>query len=410
MQEYSWFLPSWPPAFGELVRFGALLLAGLLGGELVHRLASLPRVTGYVLAGVACGPHALDLVHAPMLAGTRVFVDLALGLVVFELGHRLDLDWLGRNRWLALAALGESLGAFLAIYAGLLYFDYPPLLAAAAAAVGTATSPAVVMVVAHELRASGQITERMLLFTAVNCVFAYVALTLLLPFLHLEHETNWRSAILHPLYLLGGAGLLGFFGCQLLLVIARWLGKREDRQFILMMAVVVLMVGCARALNVPVVVALLALGMLARNLDDDHVLLPLRFGYAGQLLFVVLFVLSGASLDFGGLQTVAAVTAVFVVVRFLGKAIAILVLGRLSGLRAGGAGLLSLSLLPMSGLAVVMVYDTAVLYPRFGAELAAVVLSAVALLELVGPLATQFALRRAGETHLETRAGETTVT
>ena len=410
MQDVSWFLPSWPPDFGELVRFGALLVAGLLGGELAHRFATLPRVTGYVLAGVACGPHALDLVHAPMLAGTRVFVDLALGLIVFELGHRLDLDWLGRNRWLALAALGESLGAFFAIYAGLLYFDYPPLLAAAAAAVGTATSPAVVMVVAHDLRASGQITERMLLFTAVNCVFAYVALTLLLPFLHLEHETSWRSAILHPLYLLGGAGLLGFAGCQLLLVIARWLGKREDRQFILMVAVVVLMVGCARALQVPVVVALLALGMLARNLDDDHVLLPLRFGYAGQLLFVVLFVLSGASLDFGGLQAVAAVTAVFVVVRFLGKAIAILALGRLSGLRAGGAGLLSLSLLPMSGLAVVMVYDTAVLYPRFGAELAAVVLSAVALLELVGPLVTQFALRRAGETHLEAIAGETPVT
>ena len=136
------------------------------GGELARRLTGLPRVTGYVLAGVACGPHALDLVHAPMLAGTRVFVDLALGLIVFELGHRLDLEWLGRNRWLALAALGESLGAFFAIYAGLLYFDYPPLLAASAAAVGTATSPAVVMVVAHELRASGQITERMLLFTA----------------------------------------------------------------------------------------------------------------------------------------------------------------------------------------------------------------------------------------------------
>jgi len=406
MQDLSWFLPSWPPVFGELVRFGALLVAGLLGGELAHRLAGLPRVMGYVLAGVACGPHGLGLMQAPLFAGARVFVDLALGLIVFELGHRFDLEWLARNRWLALAALGESLGAFFAIYAGLLYFDYPPLLAAAAAAVGTATSPAVVMVVAHDLRASGQITERMLLFTAVNCVFAYVALTLMLPFLHLEHESSWRSAILHPLYLLGGAALLGFFGCQLLLGIAKWLGKREDRQFILMVALVVLMVGCARALHVPVVVTLLAFGILARNLDDDHVLLPLRFGYAGQLLFVVLFVLSGASLDFSGLEAVAAVTAVFVVVRFLGKAVAILALGRLSGLRAGGAGLLSLSLLPMSGLAVVMVYDTALLYPRFGAELAAVVLSAVALLELIGPLATQFALRQAGETHPEPRAGE----
>lgn len=401
MQELSWFLPSWPPPIGNLLLFGALLVAGLLGGELAHRLAALPRITGYVLVGVACGPHALDLVQAPLLAGSRVFVDLALGLIVFELGHRFDLAWLARNHWLALAALGESLGAFFAIYAGLLYFDHPPLLSACAAAVGTATSPAVVMVVTQELRASGQITERLLLFTAVNCVFAYVALMLFMPFVHLEHETSWRSAILHPLYLLAGAALLGFAGCQLMLGLAKWLGKREDRQFILLVALVVLVVGAARALNLPVVVALLALGMLARNLDYDHALLPLRFGYAGQLLFVVLFVLSGASLDFSGLKAVAAVTAVFVVARFLGKALAILLLGRLSGLRAGGAGLLSLGLLPMSGLAVVMVYDTAALYPRFGAELAAVVLSAVALLELVGPLATQYALRRAGEAHPE---------
>jgi Kef-type K+ transport system membrane component KefB len=401
MRELSWFLPTWPLQFGDVAIFGALLLAGMLGGEFVHRLAAVPRVTGYVLVGVLCGPNALDLVHAPLFAGARVFVDLALGLIVFELGHRFDLAWLARNRWLAVAAVGESVGAFFAIYAGLLYFEFSPLLAACAAAVGTATSPAVVTVVAHELRASGQITERMLLFTAVNCVFAYVALMLFMPFVHLENETSWRSAILHPLYLLAGAVLLGLAGSELLLGIGKWLGKREDRQFILLVALVVLVVGLARALNLPVVVALLTLGMLARNLDDDHVLLPLRFGYAGQLLFVVLFVLSGASLDFSGLQTVALVTAVFVVVRFLGKAIAILALGRLSGLRAGGAGLLSLSLLPMSGLAVVMVYDTAAIYPRFGAELAAVVLSAVAVLELIGPLATQFALKQAGETHPE---------
>ena len=41
-------------------------------------------------------------------------------------------------------------------------------------------------------------------------------------------------------------------------------------------------------------------------------------------------------------------------------------------LRARAAALLSIALLPMSGLAVVMVYDTAAIYPRFGAELAAV--------------------------------------
>jgi Kef-type K+ transport system membrane component KefB len=127
------------------------------------------------------------------------------------------------------------------------------------------------------------------------------------------------------------------------------------------------------------------------------VLLPLRFGHGGQLFFVILFVLTGASLQFDALGTAAAVTAAFIAARFVGKALALLAFGRLSGIRPGGAGLLSVALLPMSGLAVVMVQDTAFFYPAFGAELAAVMLSAIALLELAGPLATQFALRRAGE-------------
>lgn len=401
MQEQLWFLPEWPLALGQFVLFGALLIAGLLGGEIAQRLAGLPRITGYVLVGIAAGPEALGVLATPLSGQARALIDLALGLVVFELGHRLDVDWLRKNFWLALAALGESAGAFFAIYAAMLYFGYSPLLASSAAAVGTATSPAVVMLVAHELRASGQITERAILFTAVNCAFAFMALTLLLPFLHLENERDMRTALLHPIYLLGGALLLGFLACQLMLVLAGWLGKREDRQFILLIALVVLVVGLARAAGLTVVIALLAFGVLARNLDYDHVLLPLRLGYAGQLLFVLLFVLTGASLVFYGLETAWFVVAIFVAVRFLGKALAILMLGRLSGLRAGGAGLLAVALLPMSGVAVIMVHDTEVLFPGFGAELASVVLSAVALLELIGPIATQFALRQAGEAHPE---------
>jgi hypothetical protein len=69
----------------------------------------------------------------------------------------------------------------------------------------------------------------------------------------------------------------------------------------------------------------------------------------------------------------------------------------MSGIPPASAGYLTLALMPMSGLAVVMVLDTAAMYPSFGGELAAVVLSAVALLEILGPIATQFALKRAGE-------------
>lgn len=381
------FLPRLPLALSQPILFGALLAAGLLAGEAINRYASLPRITGYALAGVALGPQVSGLLGADALQSLRVLIDLSIGLIVFELGFRLDFAWLKLNRWLFVTAIAESVFSFGAIYAALSYFEFRPLLAASAAAIGTATSPAVVMLVAHELRAEGQITERMLLFTAVNSVFAYFALTLLLPILHFEHAATWQEALLHPLYLLGGSALTGLVACMLMLRLARWLGKREDRQFVLLVAMVVLTVGAARSLNLSVMIALVTLGMLSRNLDYGHVLMPLRFGYGGQLFFVILFVLTGASLQFDALATAGVVVGAFIVVRFLGKALAILLFGYPSGVRPGGAGLLAIALLPMSGLAVVMVHDAASLYPSFGKELSSVVLSAVAVLELLGPLA-----------------------
>jgi type III secretory pathway component EscS len=53
--------------------------------------------------------------------------------------------------------------------------------------------------------------------------------------------------------------------------------------------------------------------------------------------------------------------------------------------------------MPMSGMAISIVQNTTQLYPEFGAKLAAIVLSAVLILELIGPVAVQFALKRAGE-------------
>ena len=399
MSEYL-FLPRVPLAFSQLAMLGALLALGLMFGEAARRYASLPRITGYVLAGVLLGPEAIGLLDSNALYDLRLIVDLSIGLVVFELGYRLSFDWLRRNRWLFATAVAESVLCFWAIYAALAYFGFRPLLAATAAAIGTATSPAVVMLITQDLRAEGQITERMLLFTAVNTVFAFVALTLLLPFLHIEHSADWQTALLHPIYVLAGSAAGGYVASRLLLALAGWLGKQPGRQLVLLVAMVVMTIGAAHSLKLSVPLALVTFGMLSRNFDRKHALLPASFGAPGQLFFVLLFVLTGASLEFHALGIAAAgAVAAFLVVRFLGKALALLLFGHLSGIRPGGAGLLAIALLPMSGLAVVMVRDTVSLYPSFGRELAAVVLSAVVVLELFGPLATQFALRRAGEAH-----------
>lgn len=395
------FLPQ-APAVSRLMLLGMLLLAALAAGEAVRRYAKVPRITGYVIIGALLGPEGAGLIDGDALFEMRLLVDLAIGLVVFDLGRRLDMTWLRRNRWLVVGALAESVFCFWAIYAALSFFGFTPLLASIAAAIGTSTSPAVVILVSEELRSEGQVTERLMLFTAVNTVLAYLLLALLLPFLHLQHDVDWKTAVLHPAYVFAGAAAVGAIASMVLLRFARWLGKKPDRQFILQIAVVVITIGVAHSLKLSVPVALVTLGLLARNTDFGHDLVPVSYGHGGQVFFLILFVLTGASLEFHlfGVATATAV-AVFIVARFLGKAAALLTFGVASGIPKGGAGLLAIALLPLSGQAVVMVRDTVSLYPSFGRELAAIVLSAVAVLELVGPIATEFALRRAGEAHPE---------
>jgi NhaP-type Na+/H+ or K+/H+ antiporter len=272
-----------------------------------------------------------------------------------------------------------------------------PLYAAVAAAIGVSTSPAVLMLVAQEMRAEGQVTERALNLAAINSVVAFVSLTMLLSWIHHEYRAGLVTIALHPIYILGGSLILGYAACMTALLLSRWLGKRAQSHYVLLLALIVVTVGAARMLELSVLLALLAFGVMARNLDARHDLMTVDLGRIGQLFFVVLFVISGAMMEVGALVTGGGLALVYILARFAGKSIGVLSLTYFSGVRTGSAGLLCIALTPMSVLALAMVQGTVKLYPEFGAGLSAIVLSAVLILELVGPVAVQYALKQAGE-------------
>jgi Kef-type K+ transport system membrane component KefB len=120
-------------------------------------------------------------------------------------------------------------------------------------------------------------------------------------------------------------------------------------------------------------------------------------GRAEQLFFVVLFVVTGARIALPHLAAGGVLAAVFLVARFAGKSLGVLALAPFSGVRVRSSALLCLALTPMSGLALALVQETTNIYPDLGAQVAGILLAAVLVLELLGPLAVQFALRRSGE-------------
>ncbi|MGB7542087.1 MAG: cation:proton antiporter [Burkholderiales bacterium] len=392
------FLPALPLSSNQIIWFGVLLLAGALGGQLAERALFLPRITGYAAAGLALGPQGFGLIGKPLLGELQVFADISIGLILFELGHRIDLGWLRRSPRLAFTSLAEcAFGTALIYFTLRHYFSVEPLHAAAAAAIGAATSPAVVMRITADLGAEGQITERTLLLAALNSSIAVLALTALIPWLHLEYRGGWVIILLHPLYLLAGSTLLGLAASAITLRLLRWLGKRGDVQTVLLIGLILATVGAAIALKLSVLLALLAYGALVRNLDRRRSLVAPDFGFTGQLFFVILFVLAGANLDLSAAWAGMAIGAAFVAVRFAGKAVGVMAFIPGSGLKARHGLLIALALTPMSGLAVIMLQDLQSLFPEFGRSLAAIVVPAVVLLEIAGPVLTQFALKRAGE-------------
>lgn len=375
-----------------------LLLAAALAGEAVQRWLRLPRLLGWSAVGALLGPHALGMLDRASLDAMAPLLDIAAGVVLFELGQRVDPAWLRRNPWLLGTSVLESAFAFAAMYAVLIAVDAPPLIAAVAAAIGISTAPAVTLAITRDLRAQGQVAERAVLLTALNSVYAFVAVGVLLSWIAREHALDWRVAVLHPLYLVFGSLLAAAIFAGVTLALLRVLGRRHDTQFLCILALVATAVWAADALRLSMALTLLAFGVGIRILDRRRLFVALSFGRVGGILLIFLFAMTAARLDWALVPAGALAGGVLIAARAAGKGLGVFALAPVSGLPLRKASLLTLALMPMSGIAVILVHDTVKFYPQIGPSLAAIVISAIAILELLGPLLAHFALVRAGET------------
>ncbi|MEO5694904.1 MAG: cation:proton antiporter [Usitatibacter sp.] len=390
------FLPSLPLHLSYPLLFGVLLVAGMLGGELA-RVLRLPRILGYVVVGFAFGPLATAIGIGSLLEEARIFVDLALGLVLFDLGRRMDIKWMRRDWTLAVSGVAESAITFAIVFYTLLAFDFRAIYAGIAAAIAMSTSPAVILLVVHDTRAEGQVTERALNMAALNGLLASIIVTILLGSAHIDTRMDVETAILHPLYLFIGSLVLGGAMAWFARVIARGVEKDREVHFSLIAGLVIGAVGLATLLKLPVILALLAFGLFSRNDERGYELLNVNLAPVGRLLYIVLFVITGASMPLPMLAAGGGIAIAYVAGRALAKFIGVMMLAPFSGLRIKQSVGLGLCLLPMSSLSLLLQSDIARVYPSYGAAMSGVVVGAIIVMEIVGPLAVYFGLKLSGE-------------
>lgn len=383
----------------QSIAWPLVLMLAWLVGEWAHFKAHIPRVSSYVAVGMGAG--FMDLPGlTPDIPGLPFAATVALSLVLFELGYRINLRWFRANPWVLLVGVGESLLTFGLVFWVTSWFDLDLHVRLSAAALAMASSPAGILRVANELHSSGQVTERVMHLTAINCLMSLLALKLVFGAHTLNVSGNWLEAAYGSVHVLATSIALGTVMGVLMprLLRGRWLGSADAHTTVFALAVF-LLATAAYGLKLSPLLAALTFGVVARERRIHLTNAQRNFGTAGDLMGLFLFVFVASVLEWRDVVSSLALGGVLVLVRAVSKVAVNVAAAELSGITRRKGLMTGLALSPMSAFVVLLAGYGSGTGMDLGRETLAVMAGMVLVLELLGPVVTQRALMAARETN-----------
>lgn len=388
----------------EVLSVGLILMAALTAGHLAQ-LIRLPEVTGYLAIGMLIGPAALDLITHDNLTALGILSEVALGLILFNIGAIFEASvFRPLGPGVMRITLWEASLAFVLVTVALILAGLEWPLALLIGVVAMETAPATTLMVLNEYDAEGPMTERLLALVALNNTYVLVvfgvitaALTFFMPSPETWWMTSYRAAHGLAWTVLGSIALGALVGVATDLWASRV--KESGEAIILAAGVVLLTVGASRYFGVSPLIATLSLGAMVANgsRQGGRLLTALRRG--DPPLYAAFFVLAGAELVPGSLWTLGIAGAAYTLARAAGK-----IVGARIGLRGQQVPdrvrqQLGFCLISSSSLAVGLTIQIRASFPQYAATVTGIVLAAVLIFEIIGPLLLRRALVLTGEAH-----------
>lgn len=398
-----------------LLQLAIVLIAGIVGGELVARIG-LPKVTGWICAGVllrALVPYhsTFSGLTADTIADFRPYMNFVLGYIAFTVGAALHLPSLRNSqKRISLLLLGEALITptlvTLAMFfvGGMFYPDQMTLRTSIIlGAIAIAGAPGTTVLVVQEARAKGILTRTLVAGVALIDmiavgVFAFVSSYLAGSGGDAWHG-SWQTAMSTVLMEFGVAFAVGSVSVLIALGLTRtvvgpaFLGPT-------MVAVILGSWGSASGWGVSGILACTFAGIILSNLQHDTVRSTEAYLHSiGGVLFAAFFTLAGMNLDFSLVLSAAGLVALYFIARLAGKYLGAFSAMSIAGVPSGVRNYLGLSLMPHGGVAVglILLVQNSPQLQDVAATVTTVGLAALAINQLVGPSAARFALARAGE-------------
>lgn len=391
----------------------AVIYFGALIGGRVAALFHVPRVTGYLLAGLLAGPSFAQLCGWPQLITPaaldqlRLISDVALGLILLNIGGQCRTEhlkrWKQRILWFACGEIGLTftLVAFSVAFLNqfVMYTTLPGLslwqtsvaFALLLGVISIATAPAATLMVVREYEADGPVTHTALTLVGLNNIVSILAFIAVSHWLLQPDEGAgvmlWR--MLGPLLI---GALTGF-------IVSVWAQRLEtaNEQKLLLIGAVFAITALGHVLGISPLLGALMLGIVLANSSPRWHRLMESLRQIDYPLYVAFFVIAGANLHLETLSHLGMLGIAYVLARTLGKLLGARLGARLGDFSSNRGVCTGFTLLAQAGVAIGLAATLARQWPEGGHLLQTVVLGSVVLFELIGPLAIRFGLVRAGE-------------
>lgn len=389
---------------------GLILLVSLLAGHLV-KVIRIPEVTGYILAGLVLGPSGLGWIGKDNIAGLGIFSEVALGLILFSIGSIFQFDRFRKIRRTVVKLTLLDAGLVFFLMTGVMLFlrqGWQVSLILGVVAIETAAAST--LMVMREYNTSGPLTENLIGMIAINNVVCLTAFSILASTMRVfevwQHASGsvlqaiYRPAFLLVWQLVGSVALGYLIG----IILSSWATKvvEHGETLILLIGCLLLCVGLSNYLELSTLVASLTIGATAANFSRHSRRLAEVQSGTDPPFYAIFFVIAGANLHLGLLKSLGLVGVGYVVARALGKLLGAKLGGSMTKFPEPARQGLTYATLPHAGLAIGLVLSLGNQLPNLTSTVSTIVLAAILVYELVGPVCTKFALARSGEVQART--------
>ena len=380
-----------------LITLGTLFLVGLVT-DLLGRLTFFPRVTFLLLAGFAIGPSGLDVLPDFGEDWFPVVTNIALSMVGFLVGHHMTTESLRkRGKPVLWISIGEVLGAATAMFVGLIFLGFPPILALILAGIAPASDPVAIVDVIREVKGHGEFSKTLESVVGIDDAWGLIVFSLLLAVVQgvYGREEGWEVLLLGS-WEIGGALLLG---CLLGIPMAYLTGRLQPGEPTQAEAlgIVLLCGGLAVWLNVSFILAGMALGATVSNLATHHKR-PFTAIEGIEWPFMILFfILAGASLELQSLRATGMLCLAYIGLRLIGLLGGAWIGGYISRVTPSWRTWMGFALWPQAGVALGMALLASQHLPDLQEVILPVTIASTIIFELIGPIMTRRALIQTGE-------------